>query len=302
MLVGRDPQVGHRRRRLPRRHVHLRALARRRARHARHPQRALPQVLQLVRDRRPRPEAADPVDARHARHRRRRRLAVGDGDARARSARCRAGRARTRSRRSRWCTQIRAVLSEYEARGGRVEMTMYEELRPLPAAGRARALVAAVLRVSWRPRDPWTVRRRARVRGPARLPGRRRDDHRLRARGRRPGRAREAVAGLPAGRARASSRRGRPATRAARPGWTGRSRTSACCCSTSAAPAAPRPVTGRESAEYLTHFRADNIVRDCEAHPRGARLAAVERARPELRRDHAPDVPVVRARRACARR
>ena len=25
------------------------------------------------------------------------------------------------------------------------------------------------------------------------------------------------------------------------------------------------PVTGRESSEYLTHFRADNIVPDCEA-------------------------------------
>ena len=47
-------------------------------------------------------------------------------------------------------------------------------------------------------------------------------------------------------------------------------RTTASCCSTSAAPAARRrsaPVPGMtpaEQAEYLTHFRADSIVRDAE--------------------------------------
>ena len=62
------------------------------------------------------------------------------------------------------------------------------------------------------------------------------------------------------------------------------------------------PVTGRESAEYLTHFRADAIVRDAEALRDGARLRAVERARPELRRPVRPHLPLARARRACARR
>ena len=67
----------------PGRHGDVRALARRRAGHARDPQRAVAEVLQLGGDRRAGPQAADPVDARDARHRHRRRLAVGDGDARA---------------------------------------------------------------------------------------------------------------------------------------------------------------------------------------------------------------------------
>ena len=56
-------------------------------------------------------------------------------------------------------------------------------------------------------------------------------------------------------------------------GWSGRSPTGGCCCSTSAAPPAPSPINGRTlaaidsaeaQAEYLGHFRADSIVRDAE--------------------------------------
>ena len=54
------------------------------------------------------------------------------------------------------------------------------------------------------------------------------------------------------------------------------------------------PVTGRETAEYLTHFRADSIVRDAERAARGARLGAVERARPELRRAVRLHLPLAR--------
>ena len=112
---------------------------------------------------------------------------------------------------------------------------------------------------------------RARVLGPARprAPGRR-ADHGLRARGRRPRRPRPAVARLPAGRARAARRRGRRGTRAARAGWTGRCRTSACCMLDQRGTGRSTPVgtlPGHEPAEqadYLTHFRADAIVRDAE--------------------------------------
>ena len=102
MLLDRGAQVRHRRRRLPRRRHAVGALAGRRAGHARDPQRALGQALQLGGDRRPRPQAADPVDPRQRGHRRGRRLAVGDGHARVSWARSPAGRARTSSRRSRW--------------------------------------------------------------------------------------------------------------------------------------------------------------------------------------------------------
>ena len=67
----------------------------------------------------------------------------------------------------------------------------------------------------------------------------------------------------------ASRRRGRPARRPA--GRSARSRTTGSCSSTSAAPAARRRSAARspapppqEQAAYLTHFRADSIVRDCE--------------------------------------
>ena len=54
--------------------------------------------------------------------------------------------------------------------------------------------------------------------------------------------------------------------------------------------------TPADQAEYLAHFRADAIVRDCEAIRARARLTAVDGARPELRRVHDADLPVVRAR------
>ena len=64
----------------------------------------------------------------------------------------------------------------------------------------------------------------------------------------------------------------------------------ASCCSTSAGTGRSTPVgdipgeTPEAQAEYLTHFRADSIVRDAELHPAGARGRALERPRPELRR------------------
>ena len=63
----RDPQVAHGRARLPRRLRAVRALAGRRPRRARDPQRALAPLLRLVAHREPLAQAARPVDARHAR-------------------------------------------------------------------------------------------------------------------------------------------------------------------------------------------------------------------------------------------
>ena len=58
-----------------------------------------------------------------------------------------------------------------------------------------------------------------------------------------------------------------------------------------------RPADARsEQAAYLTHFRADSIVRDAEAIRARARRRAVERARPELRRLLRHDLPLARAR------
>ena len=144
-------------------------LARRRARHARHPQRALAQVLQLGRDRRPRPEAAGPVDARRAGHRRRRRLAVGAGHAglARRGARL-AGRGRVPAAADGAADPRRARPSTRRA-AGRVEMTIYEESGHFPPLDARERWCDAVLRASWSPRViPGAVRRRARVRRPAR--------------------------------------------------------------------------------------------------------------------------------------
>ena len=119
--------------------------------HARDPQRALGQVLQLGRDRRPRPQAADPVDPRHART-----------------------SSSPTARRGRWArsgslgavpgwpgedvfppqpmvAQIRAVLERYRgARRPRRDRDV-RGLRPLPADRRGGALERAVLRRSSRP-------------------------------------------------------------------------------------------------------------------------------------------------------
>ena len=54
--------------------------------------------------------------------------------------------------------------------------------------------------------------------------------------------------------------------------------------------------TPEAQADYLTHFRADSIVRDAELIRARARRRALERARPELRRLHLDDLPVDRAR------
>ncbi len=70
----------------------------------------------------------------------------------------------------------------------------------------------------------------------------------------------------------------RPGRWGARAGWPARWTTTASCCWTSAAPDAPRPPTARrcrsrgdsaEQAAYLSHFRADSIVADCELIRRG---------------------------------
>ena len=53
--------------------------------------------------------------------------------------------------------------------------------------------------------------------------------------------------------------------------------------------------TPADQAAYLAHFRADAIVRDCEAVRGELGSTAVDRARPELRRVHDADLPVVRA-------
>ena len=57
------------------------------------------------------------------------------------------------------------------------------------------------------------------------------------------------------------------------------------------------PVGGDEPAEYLKHFRADSIVRDAELLRAALGLAALERARAELRRAVRVLVSLVRARR-----
>ena len=55
-------------------------------------------------------------------------------------------------------------------------------------------------------------------------------------------------------------------------------------------------------ADYLAHFRADTIVRDCELiRPQLTGGAPVDRARPELRRLLRDPLSLRRARRACGR-
>ena len=121
----------------------LGALAGRRAGHARDPQRALGQVLQLGRDRRPRSQAADPVDPRDRGHRRRRRLAVGDGRAR------RDGRGPRLARRGGLPAAAdggpdpRRARAATAANGGRAEIEMFEgsgHFPPIDAAERWSAL------------------------------------------------------------------------------------------------------------------------------------------------------------------
>ena len=142
-----------------------------------------------------------------------------------------------------------------------------------------------------------TEREHARPAGPR--PPRRPDDHRVHPRGGRPRRARPAVPRVPPGRP------GFEATRPTSPpsGWmkralaeyrvllldqrgTGRS--------TPVGPEIPGE-TAADQAAYLTHFRADSIVRDAELDPRGARRRPLERPRPELRRLHLADLPLDRA-------
>ena len=104
--------------------------------HARNPERAVAEVLQLGRDRGPGAQAADPVDARDGRHRHRRRLAVGDGDAR--PAGRDPGLARTEVFPPQpMVAQIRAVLERYAAAGGRVETEMFEGSGHCPRVRRA---------------------------------------------------------------------------------------------------------------------------------------------------------------------
>ena len=86
-----------------------------------------PKYCNWAGDRRPRPEAADPVDARRAGHRRRRRLAMGDGDARL--ARPRARVAGNRSPRSRWSRRSARCSS---ATTRRVEVEIFEESGHFP--------------------------------------------------------------------------------------------------------------------------------------------------------------------------
>ena len=116
----------------------------------------------------------------------------------------------------------------------------------------------------------------------------------------------QAVPGLPPGWPRL---RGDPSDEPA-DGLDGeaRSRTTGCCCSTSAAPGAPRRSAsipgddaGRTQAAYLTHFRADAIVRDCELIRAELGVRPLDRAGPELRRLHVAHLPVDRARGAALR-
>ena len=193
--------------------------------------------------------------------------------------------------------QIRAVLTEYEARGGRVQMTIYEGSGHFPPLD-ARERWARSSSASWSARDPRPVRRRPRARGPARPrePGRRAITVFAREVADPDGRDKPWLR-LPAGRAgpRVAAADRQPARpRLARPRAR---RTSACCCSTSAARAARRrsraasaPSTSRTSAPTASCATAERA-----AHR--ARLGAVERARPELRRARAPHLPLVRARR-----
>ena len=86
-------------------------------------------------------------------------------------------------------------------------------------------------------------------------------------------RRRPAVAGLPPGRSRPRVAAPDAGSRSPRRGWSGPWSTSGCCCSTSAAPACPRPTasapgptrsTRRPRRRTSPHFRADAIVRDAE--------------------------------------
>ena len=121
--------------------------------------------------------------------------------------------------------------------------------------------------------------------------------------------ARPAVPRLPPGRPGQRGAAARPATRARPAGWTAR-------CSDFRVLMLDQRGTGRSTPgrraagsdrrasrpTYLTHFRADAIVRDAELDPPGARRRALERARAELRRvlRHAPTCRS--PPRACARR
>ena len=62
------------------------------------------------------------------------------------------------------------------------------------------------------------------------------------------------------------------------------------------------PVSGRERAEYLTHFRADSIVRDAELLREALGSEPLERARPELRRPVRPHATCRSRPTGCARR
>ena len=63
------------------------------------------------------------------------------------------------------------------------------------------------------------------------------------------------------------------------------------------------PLRGNDAAQarYLSHFRADSIVADAEAIRSALGSGALDRLRPELRRILRPQLPLLRARRGCAR-
>ena len=284
----------------------VRALAGGRAGDARDPQRALAQVLQLGGDRRPVAEAADPVDARRAGHRRRRRLAVGAGDARlARRGAGLAGRGGVPAAAD-GGADPRGALGATRRAAGACETEWFEESGHFPPLDARERWNARLLRLPGVGLTSYAV------------PGLVMVDHELevpldhadplgeqitifaREVAEPEGRAKPFLVYLQGG---PGFEAPRPTGSPRGPAWLDRAlKDFRVLMLDQRGTGRSTPVHGGEPAEYLTHFRADSIVRDAELLRAALGLAALERARAELRRA----VRVLRTsrsrRRACARR
>ena len=95
----------------------------------------------------------------------------------------------------------------------------------------------------------------------------------------------------------ATRRRGRPATRADPAGSTAPLQDFRVLMLDQRGTGRSTPVHGDEPLDYLSHFRADTIVRDAELLREALGSPPWSRARPELRRPLHPHLPLARARR-----